>query len=380
MVNSTNFELVAKTHFGLEEVLANELKQLGAQNTEILTRAVSFKGDNELMYKANLHCRAALRILKPIYKFKARNEIGLYKGVQKFDWSTLITVKDTLAIDSAVNSRFFNHSKYAALKTKDAIVDQFRDKTGIRPSVELDDPTIRLNVHIAEDECTISLDSSGSSLHKRGYRLEANEAPLNEVLAAGMILLTGWEGKSNFIDPMCGSGTILIEAALFAHNIAPGIIRKKFGFLKWKDFDDDLWNRVFNNAVEQIKPCGYSLIGSDISSESIGYAKSNVRMAKLEEKVTLMRKDFNNQIPPEGGGLLIMNPPYGERLKEEDIDAFYKAIGDRLKKAYAGYDAWLISSNKDALKKLGLHPYKKITLKNGPLECKFQKFPMYEGL
>lgn len=379
MENSANYTIVAKTHFGLEAVLAEELKQLGAEKIELLTRAVSFEGNDELLYKANLQCRTALRILKPLFSFKARNEHALYKGVLKFDWSTLLSFKDTLAIDSAVNSKFFNHSKYVALKTKDAIVDQFREKSGIRPSVELDDPTVRLNIHISEDDCTISLDSSGSSLHKRGYRMEKNAAPLNEVLAAGMILLSGWDKNSNFIDPMCGSGTIVIEAALYAYNIAPGLIRRKFGFQNWKDYNRELWDRICKEAEEQITPFAHSIVGSDNSSESVGYAKNNIRLAKLEGKVEVIRKDFEEQEPPKGGGVMIMNPPYGERLKEENIDAFYKAIGDRLKKAYAGYDAWLISSNKDALKKLGLHPYKKITLKNGPLECKFQKFPMYDG-
>ncbi len=379
MENESNFTMTAKTHFGLENVLAEELKNLGANNIKALNRAVSFTGNTELMYKANLHCRTALRILKPIYKFTARNENVLYDGIQSIDWNKLMSFKNTLAVDSAVNSRFFNHSQYVALKTKDAIVDQFRDKFSIRPSVELDDPTIRINVHISEDECTVSLDSSGSSLHKRGYRLEKNEAPLNEALAAGLVLLSSWDKKSNFVDPMCGSGTILIEAALFAYNIAPGSIRKSFGFQKWRDFQPELWDKLCQEATDQITPFEHKLVGSDISSESIGYAKNNARLAKLEGKVTLLRKSFEEQTPPEGGGVLIMNPPYGERLKEEDIDGFYKMIGDRFKAAYAGYDAWLISSNKDALKKLGLHPYKKITLHNGPLECKFQKFPMYAG-
>ncbi len=380
MENNSTFKLVAKTHFGLENVLAEEIKGLGAENIQILNRAVSFTGNNELMYKANLHCRTALRILKPLYKFKAKSENAIYKGIKQFDWGTLFTYKDTLAIDSAVSSKSFTNSKYIALKSKDAIVDQFREKSGIRPSVELDNPTVRINVHITEDDCTVSLDSSGSSLHKRGYRGEINAAPLNEALAAGLVLLSGWDRNCNFIDPMCGSGTILIEAALYAYNIAPGLIRKNFGFMNWKDFDKELWDKLFKEAEEQITPFKHTLMGSDISSEFIGYAKGNARLAKLEGKVTLMRKAFEDMEPPKGGGVMITNPPYGERLKQEDIEDFYKNIGDRLKKAYSGYDAWLLSSNKEALKKLGLHPYKKIAIKNGPLDCKFQKFPMYSGL
>lgn len=380
MENNSTFNLVAKTHFGLENVLAEEIKGLGAENIQILNRAVSFTGNNELMYKANLHCRTALRILKPLYKFKAKNENAIYKGIKQFDWGTLFTYKDTLAIDSAVSSKSFTNSKYIALKSKDAIVDQFREKSGIRPSVELDNPTVRINVHITEDDCTVSLDSSGSSLHKRGYRGEINTAPLNEALAAGLVLLSGWDRNSNFIDPMCGSGTILIEAALYAYNIAPGLIRKNFGFMNWKDFDKELWEKLFQDAEKQITQFKHTLMGSDISSEFIGFAKGNARLAKLEGKVTLMRKAFEDMEPPKGGGVMITNPPYGERLKQEDIEDFYKNIGDRLKKAYSGYDAWLLSSNKEAVKKIGLHPYKKIAIKNGPLDCRFLKYPMYAGL
>lgn len=380
MENNLTSVFTAKTHYGLENVLAEELKNLGAQKVEILTRAVSFEGDKELMYKANLCCRTALRILKPVYKFTARNETILYKKMGKFDWSSLLDYKGTLAIDSAVSSKFFSNSKYIALKAKDAIVDQFREKTGMRPSVDLDDPTVRLNLHIAEEECTVSVDSSGASLHKRGYRTGINEAPLNEVLAAGLVLLSGWDRKSNFIDPMCGSGTIVIEAALYAYNIAPGLIRKHYGFMKWKDYDKNLWENLLREAESAVTPFSHQLVGSDISSEYIGYAKSNARLAKLEGKIKLTRKPFEEMNPPEGGGVMITNPPYGERMEQEDIDLFYKAIGDRLKKAYSGYDAWVLSSNKEALKKLGLHPYKKIPIKNGPLDCKFLKFPMYSGL
>jgi putative N6-adenine-specific DNA methylase len=374
------FDLVAKTHFGLEEVLAEELKQLGAQDVEVLTRAVAFAGDKELMYKANLYLRTALRILVPVHKFKAHNEETLYKGVQQVDWSKFMDVDDTLAIDSAVSSDFFNHSQYVALKAKDAIVDQFRSKTGKRPSIELNRPSVRLNIHIFKDECTLSLDSSGESLHKRGYRQDTNIAPLNEVLAAGLVLLSGWDGQSNFIDPMCGSGTILIEAAMHALRMPPGIHRISFGFMEWKDYDKALWEKIVREAREQIiQDYPYKIVGSDLSRKTADIAKVNIEYAGLDEDIRISVAPFEEKAPPAGGGVMICNPPYGERLQKSDIDAFYKMIGDQLKKEYAGYDAWILSSNMGALKHVGLRPSRKITLYNGPLECRFLKYSMYEG-
>lgn len=375
----TVYELIAKTVYGLEEILAEEIKGIGADSIEIHNRAVIFHGNKGLMYKANLLLRTALKILKPIHKFAVFNEKDLYNRVQEIDWSNYLSVENTFAIDSTINSPFFNHSNYVSLKVKDAIADQFRKKSGTRPSVDVMNPFLNINVHIFNDKCTLSLDSSGISLHKRGHRLDKVKAPLNEVLASGIVLLSGWKRDCDFIDPMCGSGTILIEAAMFAYNIAPGIHRRDFGFKHWKDFDSKLWENIYKNAMGNVIDFRHKIIGSDISASSIEIAKKNIASAKLEDKITLFVKPFQELIPPPDGGVLIMNPPYGERMEEEDIGSFYKMIGDILKQRYAGFNAWVLSSNKEALKHIRLQPSKKITLYNGPLECKFQGYGLYKG-
>lgn len=374
------FNLIAKTVYGLEEVLAEELKQIGAEDISINNRAVIFKGDQGLMYKANLLLRSALKILKQIREFTVTDEKSLYKGVKEINWSDYLDLENTLAVDSTINSRYFNHASYVSLKTKDAIVDQFREKCGARPSVNVTSPSIRINVHISGDKCILSLDSSSISLHKRGYGMDRDKAPINEVLAAGLVLLSGWDKKSNFIDPMCGSGTILIEAAMFAYNIAPGINKKDFGFMRWRDFNPSLWNSIRKNALKDTADFKYKIVGSDISERAISIAKENIKCAGLDGKISVSKKPFEESFPPHGGGILIMNPPYGERMKKEDIVSFYKMIGDRLKQYYTGYNAWILSSNRSALKHIGLRPSGKITLYNGPLECRFQKYSLYEGL
>jgi putative N6-adenine-specific DNA methylase len=374
------FIITVKTHQGLEDVLTEELKQLGAENITKFTRAVSFQGDQSLLYKTNLCLRTALRVLVPIYKFKASNETWLYRGVQKVDWSKYLTEHDTLALDSAVSSPIFKNSQYVFLKAKDAIVDQFRNKTGVRPNVDLDNPTVRINVYIQNDEVTLSLDSSGSSLHKRGYRNEVNEAPLNEALAAGLILMSGWDKQSNFIDPMCGSGTILIEAAMIAYNIAPNINRKRFGFMNWNNFDKALWDKITNESKKSISKFNYSITGSDISPEATRIARNNIKSAGLQDKIKVDRKDFIKMIPPEGKAIIIMNPPFGERIQPENINLLYKCIGDTLKQKFPGSEAWLLSSNTEALKCVGLRTSKKIIFHAGPLELRFNNYSMYSGL
>lgn len=378
MTDRKEFELVAKTFKGLETVLAGELTALGAKDVKVLNRAVSFVGDKALMYKANLWLRTALKILKPIKEFKARNEVELYKGIAQIDWEEYFGVDDTLSINTVVASPYFNHSQFVALKAKDAIVDQFRSKFNKRPSIDTESPTILLNIHLTEDDCSVSIDSSGESLHKRGYRLNSTIAPINEVLAAGMIMLTGWEGNSNFLDPMCGSGTLPIEAALIAYNIPPGIFRKEFGFEKWKDFDADLFESIYNDD-ENSREFKHAIVGADISAGAIRIASENVKNAFLTNKIELMVKSFESSLPSDEGGLVIMNPPYGERIKKNNIQEFYQSIGNVLKRNFAGFDVWILSGNKDALEYIGLHPSKKITLYNGAIECKFQKFTIYEG-
>lgn len=372
-------KLIAKTLAGLEEVLASELKALNAQKIQVLKRAVSFEGDKALMYRANLELRTALRILMPVKTCFVSNEGQLYNAVQQIDWSQYMGIKDTLAIDATTNSEFFTHSKYVALKSKDAIVDRFRREKGRRPSVDVYNPTLRINIHIFKKECTISLDASGESLHKRGYRVDSVDAPINEVLAAGLIQLSGWKKDRCFIDPMCGSGTILIEAATWACNRPPQLNRTRFGFKKWKDYDQELWEKVQEEAKAKIKPFGYGLYGFDKDFKSRRTAQHNAAAAGLEEIVSIERKPFEKLEAPETEGVIIMNPPYDERLVKDDIEAFYTMIGDRLKQAFSGYDAWVISSNMDALKSIGLRASKKIALFNGALECKFQHYELYSG-
>ncbi len=376
--NKKSFELVAKTFKGLENVLATEITNLGGKDVKVLNRAVSFKADQMLLYKSNLWLRTALKVLKPIHTFKARNEVELYKGIAQIDWSEYMNVDDTLSINTVVTSPYFNHSQFVALKAKDAIVDQFREKFNKRPSIDVENPTLLLNIHLAEDECVVSLDSSGESLHRRGYRLNSVLAPLNEVLAAGMIMLTGWDGNSNFLDPMCGSGTIPIEAALIAYNIPPGIFRKEFGFEKWKDFDKELFQQVYDDDADS-RTFDYQILGSDVSAGAIRIANENAKKAFLLNKIKLSVASMESVIPPEGGGIAVINPPYGERLKKNNIQAMYQSMGNHMKRYFAGYDVWILSGNMDAIDSIGLHPSKKISLLNGTIECKFQRYSIYSG-
>ncbi|MFT5167369.1 MAG: putative N6-adenine-specific DNA methylase [Saprospiraceae bacterium] len=373
-------KLTATTSQGLEEILADELVALGASNVFILKRAVEFTGDKKLLYRACYELRTAIRVLMPIEQFRVRHESGLYSKIKKIDWSTYMGVDDTLAINGVANSEYFNHSKYVALKSKDAIVDQFRDKFGRRPNVDVTSPTLRINVHINEDLCTVSLDASGESLHHRGYRREALEAPINEVLAAGMILLSGWKKDCDFIDPMCGSGTLLMEAGMIASNIPPQkYCKHKFGFENWKDFEPALWEEVKKEAHAKIIDFPHRIIGYDQDFKAIRVTERNLMDTDLEGKIEVERQKFEKLEPPSANGFILTNPPYEERIKTGVIDELYAMIGERLKHHFPGYTAWLISSNMEALKKIGLRPTRKITLHNGPLLCKFLKFEMYEG-
>lgn len=371
------FKMVAKTFAGLEKVLAEELKQIGAEEIKEERRAVSFVGDKEMMYKANFCLRTALRILKPIAEFNVRKREELYDGAMSVDWTNHLALGKTIAVDSVVHSELFLNSMFVSLKVKDAIVDQFREKTRKRPSVNIEDPDMRINVHLSGEKCTVSLDSSGDSLHKRGYRIAQNEAPISEVLAAGMILLSGWDGKSNFIDPMCGSGTILIEAAMIAYGIPPGMYRKSFGFERWLDFDEELFDEVYNADYE--KEFEGEIFGSDISTPNIAIAKVNVKNAGLAKKINLEVKDFAQLNPPFDSGLLMVNPPYGERMMPNAIRGIYSMIGDTLKHKFSGFNAWIISSSIDGFKSVGLKPSEKIALFNGALECSFRKYELFSG-
>jgi putative N6-adenine-specific DNA methylase len=374
-----NFRMIAKTISGLEETLTGELEQMGVTDLKPVNRGVQFVGDKASLYKANYLLRTALRVIKPIAVFQADDEIQLYNEVYKIDWTQYLNVDGTFSVDGVTSYSNITHSKYLALKTKDAIVDQFRQKFGRRPNVKLDNADLVVNVRIFRNECTVSIDSSGESLHKRGYRVETGLAPISEVLAAGLVLLSGWDKKSPFVDPMCGSGTIPIEAALIACNIPPGYFRKDYCFMHWQDFDSDLWENIRKEADSKIVEYKGDIVGSDRSGRILAIAKKNVKSAGLNHVVILKASYLNDLIPPGSGGVVVMNPPYDERLKTEDVVGLYKRIGDALKQHFQGYQAWIISGHREALKFVGLHPSRNITLYNGPLECRFSRFEIYEG-
>jgi len=374
-----NFKMIAKTFFGFEEILAKELQVLGAQDVEQGVRMVSFSGDKGFMYKANLSLRTALKILKPIYYFRANNELGLYKGISGIDWSKYLNANMTFVIDTTVHSDYFKHSQFVSQKSKDAIVDQFRNRTGARPSVDKDYPDVRINIHIDKDQVSVALDTSGNSLHQRGYRMATNIAPINEVLAAGMLLLSGWEGQGHFIDPMCGSGTILAEAAMIACNIPANLNRKEFAFEKWNDWDNELFEQIIDSLMKKVKEFHYTIQGYDKAPSAVLKAKDNIRNANLDEYVTIAEKNFFDTEKITQGPLhMVFNPPYGERLDIE-MERFYKEIGDTLKQSYPGTNAWFITANLEALKFVGLKPSRKIKLFNGSLEARLVKYEMYEG-
>ena len=372
------FELIAKTFMGLEPVLAKELTQLGANNVQIGRRMVSFTGDKEMMYRANFQLRTAIRILKPICHFKARSAEDVYDKVQAVEWDKILSEKNTFSVDSVVYSEEFRNSRFVTYKVKDAIVDWFREKTGVRPNISVSNPDIRLNIHIAEDKATLSLDSSGESLHRRGYRQESVSAPLNEVLAAGMILMTGWSGETDFIDPMCGSGTLPIEAALIARNISPGVFRKEFAFEKWNDFDKDLLDRIYNDDSLE-KEFNHHVYGYDVDMKSVNTALFNVRAAGLTQDITIEQQDFKDFKKPENKSIIVMNPPYGERISTPNLLGTYKMIGERLKHEFSGNDAWILSYREECFEQIGLKPSIKIPLYNGSLECEFRKYALFDG-
>ena len=375
------FAMIAKTFKGLEDILAQELVALGANNVQMGRRAVSFTGDKALMYKANLCLRTASRVLKPIATFRAKNADEVYERVGKIAWEDYLSLDNTFAIDATVYSETFRHSGYVTYRVKDAIVDRFMECTGKRPSVQVTNPDIMLNVHIANEEVTISLDSSGSSLHKRGWREATTEAPINEALAAGLLMMAGWDGSTDLYDPMCGSGTFLIEAAMIAMNIAPGIYRKSFAFEKWPDFDRELFDFLYNDDSAE-RPFNHHIYGADASFYCVRATEKNIKSAGLSKYISVRQCRIQDLQPEVSKCLVIMNPPYGERLttnKNTDIMTLYKEIGSALKFRFPGATAWLISSNEDALKCVGLKPAKRIKVLNGELDCLFNRYDMFEG-
>ena len=375
---SNSFEMIAKTFFGLEGVLAEELTELGALDVRLGRRMCTFRGDQKLMYRANVACRTAVRILKPIASFPVPNVDALYRGVNRIDWTRLMNPEGTLAIDPVVRSEVFRHSVYAAQVAKDGVVDQIRNRTRRRPSVDLANPDLRINLHIDARKATIYLDSSGDSLHKRGYRTMSGEAPINEVLAAGILRLTGWDQQSPFVDFMCGSGTFPIEAAMLARRVYPGLIRKQFGFMRWRDFSQNLLADVLREAKRaQLPSLPFPIHGSDNDIEMINAARDNARRAGVEQTVQWRAQDFSRVLQPAASGTVVTNPPYEERLKTTQIFDFYRRIGDVLKQRWAGYNAFVLTGNREAAKHIGLRPSSRTPLFNGPIECRLLKFAMY---
>lgn len=378
MNSGVEFELIAKTFQGLEELLAEELTALGANNIEIGRRMVAFTGDKYLMYKANFCLRTAIRILKPIKHFKANNADEVYDRIKEMNWDEYLDLNTSFAIDSVVFSNEFHHSKFVAYKVKDAIVDYFMEKYGKRPSVKISNPDIQFNIHIAETSCTLSLDSSGESLHRRGYRQESVEAPLNEVLAAGMIMKTGWNGECDFVDPMCGSGTLPIEAALIARNIAPGVFRSGYAFEKWKDFDREMFEEIYNDDSQE-REFNHKIYGFDVSPKAVAIAKANVKAAGVTKDVDIEVRNMKDFKWNGGKALMVTNPPYGERLVPDDLLDLYKSIGERLKHEFTGNDAWILSYKDECFDNIGLKSSENIQLFNGALECKFKKYSLFDG-
>lgn len=370
---------VAKTLYGLEKVLAEELITLGASNVEPVNRAVLFKGDRELLYKVNYCSRTALSVLMPISDFRIGSKDDLYKKGSGIEWDTLMEADDTFSIVPVVNSPHFDHTGYAGLILKDSIADYFRKKYGRRPSVDTKNPRIVINLHISNNQVTVSVDSSVIPLFKRGYRQEQTTAPLNEVLAAGILMISGWNASTPLTDPMCGSGTFPVEAGLIACQIPPGRFRQFFGFMQWKDFDMDLFDKIRKQADSGIRRSPVKIFGSDISGEAIRQAEANISGAGLSEVIDLKVSDFKDLKPIDENGYLFLNPPYGERLQHDDPDQLYSMIGSALKHNYPGHTAWLITSNKNSLKKVGLKPREKHILFNGALECVLLKYELYQG-
>ena len=389
------YSMLAKTFKGLEQVLAQELIELGANDVQIERRAVSFKGDKALLYRANLCLRTASRVLVPVAQgqlklkngtSKLKPEDWLYELVKAVNWSLYMTENTTFAIDATVYSETFRNSRFVTYRVKDAVADYWQERAGKRPNVKVTDPELYINVHIGAERVTVSLDSSGESLHKRGYRVANTEAPINEALAAGMLLLAGWKGQSDFYDPMCGSGTIPIEAALIARNIAPGVFRQSFAFEKWLDFDAELWSEIYNDDSHE-REFHHKIYGSDASFYAIQQATKNVKSAGVQRDVELKQIRLEEIIAPFSGKemsnaspLVMLNPPYGERLaSNKDMELLYGKIGTALKHQFAGSTAWIISSNEAAMKCIGLKPSKKLHLLNGELDCQFNRYDLFAG-
>ena len=377
-MQSDDLKIQIKTFYGLETILAEELKKLGGRNVEIKTRAVNCEGDLGFLYKVNYSARTALKVLVPIYEFKAFNEQKFYEKLTRFNWDDYMKINQTFSIDATVHSERFTHSQFMTLKMKDAIVDFFNRKYQKRPTIDTRNPEIKFSLHIDRDMVTISMDSSGDPLYKRGYKRQQGEAPINEVLASGMLQIAGWDGKGNFLDPMCGSGTILIEAAMIAMNLPAQIFRKSFGFQNWKNYDEELFQKIKEFRINRIKEFTGKIVGYDIDNKMLNIARETIEIAEMEEVIEVKKQDFFESKKDLFPLLMVFNPPYDERITIRYED-FYKKIGDTFKQGYPNTLAWMISSDLEAVKKVGLRPSRKVKLYNGKLETRFLQYEMYEG-
>ena len=372
------FDMVAKTFQGLEGVLADELRNLGADDVVQGTRMVAFTGDKAMLYKANFCCRTALRILKPFFKFRSPNADDLYEQVKGYDWDTILNVNTTFAIDVTTFGDEFVHSRFVTYRVKDAIADFFMEREGKRPSIRVTNPDILLDVHINGDQVTLSLDSSGEPLYKRGWRVAQTKAPINEVLAAGIIRLSGWDGDTDLIDPMCGSGTFLVEAALIAANINPGIFRKEYAFQHWKDYDADLFADIYNDDSQE-REFTHKIYGYDVAHQAIAISQANVKSAGVTKLVELQQRDIADWVEAPAGGTLITNPPYGERLIVGDMETLYNTLGNKFKNVFKGFNVWVIGYEQQNFDWIGLRPSVRYPLPNGGLECELRQYVIFEG-
>ena len=377
-MKNNEFKIIAKTFAGLEELLAEEIRNLGATEVEVLNRAVSFAGDKEMLYKANFCLRLTTKIYKPIRHFQAANADEVYDVVKSMQWDQYMDNTTTFLVDAVVYSEDFRHSKFVAYRVKDAIVDYWREKTGKRPNIGFTNPDLRISIHISGNDVTVSLDSSGESLHQRGYRQKTVAAPINEVLAAGIIMHTGWKGECDLIDPMCGSGTICIEAALIAMNIYPGVFRKEYAFEKWKDFDAELFQKIYDDDSQE-REFTHKIYGYDINHQAVAISTENAKAAGVSGVVSFTQRDFMDFTQPEEKAIMVTNPPYGERITTDNILELYAGIGRTLKHSFVGGDAWIITYHEECFDKIGFRPSTKIALYNGPLPCELRKYQVFEG-
>lgn len=368
----------ATTARGLEEITAQELIKLGAKNVEPEFTGVSFEGDRALLYKVNLWGRTIFRVLQPIHNIKSSNPEQLYRNVRSIDWSEYLQPNQTIAVRCTGKNPQLNNSHITAIQIKNAIVDQQQEKHALRSNVDTVEPDIVINAHIQENNCILSLDSTGDSLHRRGYRSAMGLAPLKETLAAALLYITEWTPDQALVDPLCGSGTIILEAALMGLNIAPGLYRQKFCFQNWTDYDPKLWGDLLKEAKMSQKEYLPPMIGTDADADVIRQAQSNAKACEIGDQVKFYQQHLVDIVAPAESGILICNPPYGKRISEvEALFPLYKLLGDVFKQRFKGWTAYILTGNKELSKKVGLRTSRRIPINNGGIPCTLLKYEMY---